>query len=351
VWDALEAEYGISTIAGAYNVFREALAIQIPANANPIPAIDNLASKFSRLASLEVTVPEFIQTMILLNKLPAYCGFIINISTVADKLDELKFVAIKTLVLQAWDQQKSKGNGHNAQKLSAVKREQPDPLFQQQQQRPNNNGGGSSAQNKGKGKQQRHGTRGGRGRGGSSGNNGGHSHSHPAELSLGPRPGVKPAWVSIHKARKLAERLDVPATAERLRTLEGIDFAVAEDMQDDAWCAAMQQELEAITLDDPPVDTTAHISDVEDDEDERAAKRVKISPKKSLIDRLDWARDVENNWDRPIAGPSYADDIWRGDDDFVYEDDGMDVMNVTGCDDNRMLTRLLWQRRLKAFTP
>jgi hypothetical protein len=139
-----------------------------------------------------------------------------------------------------WEQaDNSRGKHKEVQKLSAVKRKQPDPKFSQQQ--PPKQGGGNNAgapaQNKGKNKRRR--TRGGKNR-----HQNNHDHTHLASTvdfaaptivdtlsvidpcRLAHTPGAQffgtPAWDNTQKAFNLAHILGVEPSFETIRALDKI---------------------------------------------------------------------------------------------------------------------------------
>ena len=49
LYQAIDAEYGKPGVMGIYSEFKNALDIQIPGNADPVPAIDKMMAHFGRL--------------------------------------------------------------------------------------------------------------------------------------------------------------------------------------------------------------------------------------------------------------------------------------------------------------
>ncbi|KAF9218614.1 hypothetical protein BS17DRAFT_822682, partial [Gyrodon lividus] len=113
IWSSLKEEYGTPGIAATYVEFKAMLDMPIPSHEYPAPA--------------------FIQEMILLMKLSSSMDTITHL--ISQEPRTLTSALIKKSATLAWEQH---GTHHNkpqeAQKLSAVKRKQPDPKFNQQQQ-------------------------------------------------------------------------------------------------------------------------------------------------------------------------------------------------------------------------
>ena len=76
MWALLEYEYGQLGLAGAFNVWRKALAVSIPANSNPSAAIDKISGYIRRLKELGIEIPTFIHGMIVISKLPPYMALV-----------------------------------------------------------------------------------------------------------------------------------------------------------------------------------------------------------------------------------------------------------------------------------
>ena len=154
IWDLLKNSYGQPSVGSAHTELKKLLATTIPSNSHPAPALRLIAANFAYLkeAGFEISLP--MQTMILVAKLPPSMEVVaqlINQTKPADikglKPDEI--IAAATLAFEQCSQRSTAGNGHQANKLSAVKRKQADPKFAQQQQqapRPQQqqSGGGQS---------------------------------------------------------------------------------------------------------------------------------------------------------------------------------------------------------------
>ena len=155
IWDLLKESYGQPLVGSAHTELKKLLSTTIPANQHPAPALRSCAANFAYLkeARFEISLP--VQAMILVTKLPSSMEVIaqlINQTKLSDiktlKPDEI--IVAATLAFEQRSQHSTAGNGHQVNKLSAVKRKQADPKFAQQQQqapRPQqqqSNGGGQS---------------------------------------------------------------------------------------------------------------------------------------------------------------------------------------------------------------
>ena len=150
IWDLLKDSYGQPSVGSAHTELKKLLSMTIPSNSHPAPALRSITANFAYLkeAGFEISLP--MQTMILVAKLPPSMEVVaqlINQTKPADikglKPDEI--IAAATLAFEQRSQRSTAGNGHQANKLSAVKRKQADPKFAQQQQqapRPQQQQGG-----------------------------------------------------------------------------------------------------------------------------------------------------------------------------------------------------------------
>lgn len=301
IWTVLETSYGKPGIAAVYSEFKAVLDTHIPSNAHPAVALDKIQAHFERLTAAECKFPSYVQAMILLSKLPPSMDAIAQIIGQSESVKELKVDMIQRAVVLNWEQRNGRktsgGNGgSSANKLSAIKRKQPDPSFQQQQQRQN---GSSSAQDKGKGKPGRRGNRGaGRNnkkehRNGGD-NSGGHGHAHIVSQALFDGPTVantpsaedprallrKPVTVptgdnkypNFTRALELTKELDITPRYEGIRTLEHVLNVASGSILNVASGSG------------------ARIEEVNDsDTESRASKR----SRPSLEERLGWTDDED----------------------------------------------------------
>ena len=145
IWDLLKESYGQPSMGSAHTELKKLLATNIPSNSHSAPALQSITANFAYLkeAGFEISLP--VQTMILVMKLPPSMEVVaqlINQTKPADikTLKPNEIITAATLAFEQCSQCSTAGGGHQANKLSAVKRKQADPKFTQQQQ----GGGGQS---------------------------------------------------------------------------------------------------------------------------------------------------------------------------------------------------------------
>ena len=278
IWDQLKDTYGKPGVPIVYQDFRAALALSIPGDSNPIPALDKLEAHFQRLETNKFTVAEHVKGMILMAKLPAAMDSTIQVyiaglkpSGTKTAIETVTLADVRQAVILQWEQRQGRHGGRqtNANKLSAIKRKGPDPAFrQQQQQRPQ---GQQQQQQRPQGQQHRgrpRGMRSGRGRG----QQGQHQHAHFAHIAdiepttKGPDAAKDPRallntpvrehigdnqYPSLTRALALAEDLGIPPTFERLRTLEkalesqsSTDSSITSSEKQPSFLSSMKEDMQ-----------------------------------------------------------------------------------------------------------
>ncbi|KAI0054611.1 hypothetical protein BV25DRAFT_1833581 [Artomyces pyxidatus] len=281
MWETLEREYGKPGISAIFSEFKAALAVEIPNNAHPAAAIDEIAMHLSRIAefSQDAKIPDFVHAMLVISKAPSSYNYLQQLVS-QTPLGEIKLEAVKPMFVNAWEGQDKKGKS-TANKLSAIKCKRDDPKFQQQQQ-PS----GSAKQNKRKFRQC--GKRAGR-RCYQHADQGGHDHNHSHvasmadvrtfEVSMPSTQDVrKPFYQEKHKklsrtyqkfqkAMTLAKDLDLTPSFERLCALEDVCNAMGP-------VASSSKDLDTVLF---------------NDNNDRVFKH----PRNDLELRIDWAEDVE----------------------------------------------------------
>ena len=156
MWALLEYEYGQLGLAGAFNVWRKALAVSVPTNSNPAAAIDKIGGYIRRLHELGIEIPTFIHGMIIISKLPPYMALVSEMAAQATGIASISPTKIRQSAINAWENKQSgggnkgkngNGNGGDANKITAVKRNNGNRSFdsqqkgnQQQQQRGQGSG-------------------------------------------------------------------------------------------------------------------------------------------------------------------------------------------------------------------
>ena len=175
LWTKLEKAYGKPGVSVMYLEFKSAIETTIPEHGNPTQALDKMMLHFGRLRDFSLEIPEHLQTMIVLSKLPSAYDSLTQILSQADDPLEFTFEKIQRAVILAWEQRSGARTRNNRQndstkKITAVKRPQGKPTFQQQLE--NNNPGlveerpqerdGQRGRGRGRGNRGRRGTRGGK---------------------------------------------------------------------------------------------------------------------------------------------------------------------------------------------
>ena len=140
MWNMLVKTYGKPGPTMAFVELKRALNIQIPENADPSPAINALVSHFGRLQEMNFLVPNKIQVLILLARLPPSMDHIIQNANTRNMKDweTVDIASVRPNILLAWEQRSGKKPQQQqpkaAQKISAVKRGSNDaPAFSEQQ--------------------------------------------------------------------------------------------------------------------------------------------------------------------------------------------------------------------------
>src|SRR6202789_33866 len=177
LWDELATLYGSPGISGAFLTFRAAMQTQIPANADPALAYDQIMTLFARLEEEKLVIPANLQTMILLSKVPQYMENVIQVMLQEAKIEDLEPSKLRNAILVCWDQKNGRNNQNQnqANRLSNIPQGPRNQGFQQQ------NFGGDGFQGGGR----RGRRRGGRGKGRGGGQQG-QQQAVPAQDQQGP---------------------------------------------------------------------------------------------------------------------------------------------------------------------
>ncbi|KAF5346565.1 hypothetical protein D9758_013455 [Tetrapyrgos nigripes] len=186
IWDFLKKTYGKPGVSAIYTDFKRATSITIPNDANPSAAIELIRMHFDRVSAAGIPtdgtsdnsitkIANFLIVMFIISKLPPRYEYLINQYTqyTIQEVDTANLDVLQSEIVNIWESRQGafKGPSGKAQanRLSAVKRKDGNPSFQQQQQqRPSgsssgaNGANGSSGNNKGKGKGKANFRRGGR---------------------------------------------------------------------------------------------------------------------------------------------------------------------------------------------
>ena len=331
IWDLLAGSYGEKGLGGIFNDFDAAMAVQIPSNAHPSKAIDEIAMYFSRLDKEGVKIPDFVQAMIIRSKLPSRYDFVKQSTAQAKKSTletEVTVTSVQQMARLAYEGSTSNKNSHasgskpQANKLTVVKRKANDPGFQQQQKKPQqgnqNNGNGDSSKKKNRK----------RGKGKGKGKESNESNMldfapmtsvfdagiKPSDAPLAPSvpdprrhsilPTVKPSGkdLPIHRKTKraiaLARVIGAVPTAETIRTLEkkgplDMDWEEYAD-----YCESIPDGPAVptpIKLRPFPAGVSHPVGLAKIEEVYESDNSAGPSKRQKLADRIDWAEEVETN--------------------------------------------------------
>ncbi|KAF5343756.1 hypothetical protein D9758_015337 [Tetrapyrgos nigripes] len=176
IWVFLKKTYGKPGVSAIYTDFKRATSITIPNDANPSAAIELIRMHFDRVSAAGIPtddpsgnsltkITNFLIIMFIISKLPPRYEYLINMYTQCSiqQVDNQNLDDLQSEILNIWESRQGafKGPSGKAQanRLSAVKRKDGNPSFQQQQQqRPSgsssgaNGASGSNGNNKGRGK-------------------------------------------------------------------------------------------------------------------------------------------------------------------------------------------------------
>ena len=136
LWRNLDEEYGKPGIIAAYVELRHALDTKVPSDSDPTVALNKITGHFGRVVDAGFDIPQNVQALILLAKLPSYMDSTVQVLT--QKVDtDINIKGIRKMLLLGWESRASnrpqQNQGQQANKLSAVKRNPNEPSFQQQQ--------------------------------------------------------------------------------------------------------------------------------------------------------------------------------------------------------------------------
>jgi hypothetical protein len=144
LWDALKEEYGAPGKSVIYLEFKTILDTPLPPNSDPCIVVDMFLEHFGQMAEAKCPVPEYLQCMIVLLKIPQNMGVLAQQLSLSTKgPEEMKMVDLRKMLVLSWDHKSGGRNQNNnqAHRISAVKRGPETPGFSQQQEDSSNRGG------------------------------------------------------------------------------------------------------------------------------------------------------------------------------------------------------------------
>jgi hypothetical protein len=136
LWDALKEEYGAPGKSAIYLEFKTVLDTPLPPNSDPCIVVDMFSERFGRMAEAKCPVPEYLQCMIILSKIPQNMGVLAQQLSLSTKgPEEMKLEDLRKMLALSWDHKSGGRNQNNqAHRISAVKRGPETPGFSQQQE-------------------------------------------------------------------------------------------------------------------------------------------------------------------------------------------------------------------------
>src|ERR1700761_6639000 len=104
MWEHLAIEYGTNTAATLFGEFKLALETTIPSDQHPGIAIDKIISHLRKLAveDLIYGVPDFIQAMIILQRLPPSYATAHHIISLHLGLEQVSIAKVKEMIVNHW---------------------------------------------------------------------------------------------------------------------------------------------------------------------------------------------------------------------------------------------------------
>jgi hypothetical protein len=162
LWETLKEEYGAPGKSAIYLEFKTVLETPLPSNSDPCLVVDMFSERFGRMAEAQYPVPEYLQCMIVLSKIPSNMGVLAQQLSLSTKgPEDMKMADLRKLLAMTWDHKSGGRNQNNnqANRISAVKRGPETPGFSQQQDNNQQREEGSS---RGRGGKRYRGKRGGK---------------------------------------------------------------------------------------------------------------------------------------------------------------------------------------------
>ena len=111
LWETLEANYGKPGMAPIYLDLKSAFDTPIPANSDPLLALEKITSHFGKLqeAGSVVTLLPHLQALIIMAKLPPTFDSLAQIMCQTEKITDLDLDKVKRAINVSWDQRNNGG--------------------------------------------------------------------------------------------------------------------------------------------------------------------------------------------------------------------------------------------------
>jgi hypothetical protein len=162
-WTQIENHYRTISPSQVFDLIKQAINFRLDGSKHPRPQLEHLEGIHADLATNQAELPEFVQSMILLSRLPlAWETSIIQTVMSGGQVTGITWQLTTQTIIRYWDADQAKRVGHRptAHKLSAVKKFQGPPSFrgpQPQQQDGSGKGKKKKRGSAGKGKKKKFG--------------------------------------------------------------------------------------------------------------------------------------------------------------------------------------------------
>jgi hypothetical protein len=162
-WTSIENHYGTISPSQVFDLIKQAINFHLDGSSHPRPQLERLKAIHVDLATNQAELLEFVQSMVLLSRLPpAWETSIIQTVMSGGQVTGITWQLTTQTIIRYWDADQAKRVGHRptAHKLSAVKKFQGPPSFRGSQ--PPHQDGSSKGKKKkrgsaGKGKKKKFG--------------------------------------------------------------------------------------------------------------------------------------------------------------------------------------------------
>jgi hypothetical protein len=130
-WNNLSTAFSTPGPAAIFNDFAKVVNLRIQPNRHPASEMNTMWDLFERLKAQNVDIPKVLRALILLNAIPPTLQSVVSVTLQTKDTGELSFDDIRNDISTIYEQT-VRGANPNANKLSAVKRKGPDPLYSKQ---------------------------------------------------------------------------------------------------------------------------------------------------------------------------------------------------------------------------
>jgi gag-polypeptide of LTR copia-type len=149
-WNQIENHYGTISPSQVFDLIKQAINFHLDGSKHLRPQLEHLEAIHADLATNQAELPEFIQSMILLSRLPpAWETSIIQTIMSGGQVTGITWALTTQTIIRYWDTDQAKRVGHcpTAHKLSAVNKFQGLPSFRHTQP-PQQDGSGQGKKKK-----------------------------------------------------------------------------------------------------------------------------------------------------------------------------------------------------------